>query len=70
MGVKLDQFDVPVCNIFKAKLYQDQLCYEADFNQFKTDLGFLKEISISFFIAYNEDRMLSIANDDNGRTND
>ena len=67
MGVKIDQFDIPVCNIFRAKLYHDQLCYEADFNQFKTDLGFLKEISVSFFIHFNEDRMLSISYDYDGK---
>ena len=67
MGVKIDQFDIPVCNIFRAKLYHDQFCYEADFNQFKTDLGFLKEISVSFFIHFNEDRMLSISYDYDGK---
>ena len=30
----------------------------------------MTSVLFSFFIAYNEDRMLSIANDDNGRTND
>ena len=29
----MDQLDVPVCNVFKAKIYKDQLCYEADFNK-------------------------------------
>ena len=67
MGVKIDQFDVPVCKIFRAKLYQDQLCYEADFNEFKKNLGSKDEISVSFFIHYNEDRMLSMNSND--RTN-
>ena len=62
-GVKIDQFDVPVCNVFKTKLYKDQLCYEGDFNEFKKNLGSNKEVSVSFFIHYNEERMLSITND-------
>ena len=28
MGVKIDKFDVPVCNSFQAKILNDQLCYE------------------------------------------
>ena len=27
MGIKIDQFDVPVCNSFRPKIMQDQLCY-------------------------------------------
>ena len=60
-GVKIDQFDVPVCNIFKAKLHKDQLCYEADIDNFKQDFQ-NSELSVSFFIHYNEDRIISIAN--------
>ena len=61
MGVKIDQFDVPICNIFKAKVHEDQLCYEADIDNFKQESQDT-ELSVSFFIHYNEDRMLSIAN--------
>ena len=61
MGIKIDQFHVPVCNVFKAKLYKDQLCYEADIDNFKQEFQ-NSELSVSFFIHYNEDRMLSIAN--------
>ena len=34
MGVKIDQFDVPVCNSFQARILNDQLCYEVDLNSF------------------------------------
>ena len=34
MGVKIDQFDVPVCNSFQAKILNDQLCYEVDLKRF------------------------------------
>ena len=33
MGVKIDQFDVPVCNSFRPKIVQDQLCYTVDPNK-------------------------------------
>ena len=33
MGVKIDQFDVPVCNSFEATVLNDQLCYEVDPNK-------------------------------------
>ena len=34
MGVMIDQFEVPVCNSFKAKIFYNQLCYEVDPNKF------------------------------------
>ena len=33
MGVKIDLFDVPVCNSFRPKIVQDQLCYTVDPDQ-------------------------------------
>ena len=35
MGVKIEQFDVPVCNSFKAKIIRDQLCFQFDPNRYK-----------------------------------
>ena len=32
MGVKIEQFDEPVCNNFVPKLHNDQICYEIDLN--------------------------------------
>ena len=60
MGVRIDQFNVPVCNSFQAKMLKDQICYEVDPNQFKThsienDL----ELGLAFFMDYNEDRQVS-----------
>ena len=63
MGVRIDQFDVPVCNSFQAKMLKDQICYEVDPNQFKThsienDL----ELGLAFFMDYNEDRQTQDTN--------
>ena len=32
---KLSHFQVPVCSIFRKKVFSGQVCYEADLNQFK-----------------------------------
>ena len=34
MGVKIEQFEYPVCNSFQAKIMSDQLCYEVDLNRY------------------------------------
>ena len=58
--MKIEQFDVPVCNSFQAKVHNDQLCYEVDLNRFSNnniekdlDLGFV------FVMDYNEDRQVT-----------
>ena len=33
MGVKIEEFDIPVCNSFQAKVLNDQLCYKVDLNR-------------------------------------
>ena len=58
MGVKIDQFDVPVCNSFQDKIVKDQLCYELDPNRFRsTD----PEMFLTFFIDHNEDRQFTVS---------
>ena len=58
MGVKIDQFDVPVCNSFRPKMIRDQLCYTVDPNEYKHKIDSTGEPSLSFFIHYNEDRQM------------
>ena len=58
MGVEIDNFDVPVCNSFKAKIFKDQLCYQVDLNNFKSKVDLFEKVSFSLFIDYNEDRQL------------
>ena len=57
MGVKIDQFDVPVCTSFQAKILKDQLCYEVDPNLYKSfftaeDLKY----ELKLYIDVNNDR--------------
>ena len=61
MGVKIDQFDVPVCNSFRPKIYKDQLCYSVDLNVFKNDTDFKKKFSLTLAIDYNEDRQFDFS---------
>ena len=47
MGVKIDQFDDPVCNSFRPKIVMDQLCYTVDPNEYKHKIDLKGELSIS-----------------------
>ena len=60
LGVKIDQFDFPVCNSFRAKVLNDQLCYEVDVNELINRSILLKEIKMGlmFMIDHNEDRQV------------
>ena len=60
LGMKVDNFNVPVCNSFKAKILNDQLCYEIDLNQYRTNISGRKlKQGLSFLIDKNEDRQYS-----------
>ena len=60
VGVKIDQFDVPVCNAFEAKIMHDQLCYEVDLKKLSNKNNIERELDIgfSFIMDYNEDRQV------------
>ena len=56
MGTKIPEFEVPVCNSFKAKFVKDQLCYEVDLSRFRKHINFKQKLFLTLFIDYNEDR--------------
>ena len=58
MGVMLDQFDVPVCNKFKARILNGQCCYEVDPIDFKDSIYDIRDLKmdLTLLIDYNEDR--------------
>ena len=37
IGAKINGFDLPVCDIFKAKNVYDQICYETDLQKLKSN---------------------------------
>ena len=60
MGVKIDQFEVPVCNSFRAKIVGNQTCYTVDPNKYKSFHDPDDDVySVSFYLSFNEDRMFS-----------
>ena len=66
VGVKVDQFDVPVCNSFKAKILNDQLCYEVDLKEYRdsnTKFDRNLKLGLVFFMDYNEDRQVVVEED-------
>ena len=64
IGVKMDdEFDFPVCKGFRAKILNDQLCYEVDPNRFKKNNLVSKDLGISFYVDTNKDRMFATDTD-------
>ena len=59
-GVKSSVFDVPVCNIFRPKILNNQICYEVDINDHIDKASIEKELESGFyfFMDYNEDRQV------------
>ena len=52
IGKKLVDFQFPVCNLFRKKIVEGQVCYEADVNQHKNDMD---EIQFGFIIDTNDE---------------
>ena len=61
MGIKIGQIDVPVCYGFRPKIMRDQLCYTVDLNEMKKKTNSKSRVFFTFFIDFNEDRELSVA---------
>ena len=60
VGVKIDQFDLPVCNSFQAKILNDQVCYEIDLKKFSKGNNNNAVVSgFNFIMDYNEDRQVT-----------
>ena len=67
VGVKIKQFDIPVCKSFEAKILNDQFCYEVNLQNFSTREIFLNELRYGFLFLmdYNEDRQVTFNLGDN-----
>ena len=65
MGVKIDQFEVPVCNSFEPKILNDQLCYEVDLKKFSDRNNKIRylESGFAFIMDFNEDRQSRFVNE-------
>ena len=70
MGMMVDQFHLPICTSFEAKIRNDELCYEVDLNKFTSQENIENELKLGFvfLMDYNEDRQLMISEDFMGET--
>ena len=59
VGVKIDQFDLPVCDSFQAKILNNQVCYEIDLNRYFDENSTDIESGFNFIMDYNEDRQIT-----------
>jgi len=52
MGIEIDQFDVPVCNSFRPKIIEDQLCYEVNPNDYihHNEYDSMNDITLKLYI--------------------
>ena len=71
----MEEFPIPVCDIFKPKPYFDQLCYETNLQELKDNKKLRKQLKNGLTLAldYNEERQLDIEiiakkNDDDGNS--
>ena len=58
LGKKINEFDIPVCNIFKPTNHLDQVCYETNLQELKDSLKIAKqlEVGLTLVLDYNEER--------------
>ena len=57
MGTEADMFPIPVCNSFREKSFNGQLCYEADINKYKGRVDWQNSLQtgLSFVVDINEE---------------
>ena len=63
MGKKIQKFHTPVCNSFKEKVFNGQLCYEVDLNVFKkniTNVRMQMKEGLALVLDTNTDRQSEI----------
>ena len=62
VGTKVDDFDIPVCNIFRPRVRNDQLCYETDLEKMRSkDINTEKKqlkLGLVLILDYNEELQL------------
>ena len=63
LGQQINDFEVPVCNIFVAKNWNDQVCYELNLNPLKAeddiDIDHQLKDGILLILDFNEERQFN-----------
>ena len=69
VGVRINQFNIPVCNSFQDRILNDQLCYEVDLNRFSNKDNIKNELKLgfNFILDYNEDRQVTFNKQSNDK---
>ena len=57
VGKWFDGFDFPVCSLFRERMVEGQVCYEADINQFKDSVNWVEALNrgFGFIVDTNEE---------------
>ena len=63
LGVKIKEFDVPICTSFEPVIFKKQLCYQIDVNKYRK--GIKKEAGLALLVDFNEERHLSLNDEKN-----
>ena len=60
IGAKIQEFELPVCNIFNPRIYLDQLCYETNLQDLKESHKIEKQLQmgLTLVLDYNEERQI------------
>ena len=58
IGARTQEFETPVCNIFRPRIYLNQLCYETNLQDLKDSqkIGKQLEKGLTLILDYNEER--------------
>ena len=61
MGVMIEPYELPVCNSFRDKIFNNQHCYEVDLNQYADRNNIEEDLKsgLVFFMDYNEGRQVT-----------
>ena len=60
LGVKIEEFNVPVCNSFVPKMFHDKICYQIDLEQYRDNKNIKTQLKkgLIFILDHNEDRQV------------
>ena len=60
IGAKINEYEIPVCNIFRPRNYLDQLCYETNLEDLKDSQKIEKQLEMGLTLVpdYNEERQM------------
>ena len=72
VGQIMDAYELPLCNKFEAKIQSGQLCYEIDLDKYKNKNNLADDLKSGFvfLMDYNEDRQVTLQEDDEIIEND